>query len=89
MSGVGDVSLTCSLNGETISVSSKGVPECIATSCDVTNWEAEKDQLFDEGVKEVEALFEAFGMECTFSSAGKVTGMLALAVTSVATAIFF
>jgi len=89
VSGVGDVSLTCSLNGETISVSSKGVPECIATSCDVTNWEAEKDQLFDEGVKEVEALFEAFGMECTFNSAGKVTGMLALAVTSVAAAIFF
>lgn len=63
MSGVGDVSLTCTLNGQTISVLSKGVPECIATSCDVNNWEAEKDQAFDEAVKEVEVMLEAFGME--------------------------
>ena len=89
VSGVGDVSLTCTLNGQTISVLSKGVPECIATSCDVNKWEAEKDQVFDEAVKEVEAMLGAFGMDCTFNSAGKVTGMLALAVTSVAAAIFF
>lgn len=63
MSGVGDVSLTCTFNGQTISVLSKGVPECIATSCNVNNWEAEKDQAFDEAVKEVEAMLEAFGMD--------------------------
>ena len=36
---------------------------CIATSCDVNNWEAEKDQAFDEAVQEVETMLEAFGME--------------------------
>ena len=47
----------------------KGVPECLATSCDVTNWEAEKDEMFDETVEEIETALEAYGMECTFNRA--------------------
>ncbi len=89
VSGYGDISFTCTLNGQTISGTQNGIPNCIAASCDETNWEAEKDQLFDEAAKELETLFEGLGMQCTINSAGKVTGMLALAVTSVAAAFFF
>ena len=85
VSGFGDISFTCTLNGQTISGTQNGIPACIAASCDETNWEEEKDQLFDE----METLFEGLGMQCTFNSAGKVTGMLALAITSVAAAFFF
>ena len=54
VSGVGDISTTCTLDGEIFSISQKGLPECIATSCNVTNWEAEKDQLYDQRVRRLQ-----------------------------------
>ena len=89
VSGHGDISMSCSVNGQTFSVVSKGVPECIATSCNVTNWESEKGELFGEAANELETLFAAMGMQCTINSAGKVTGMLALAITSAAAFLLF
>ena len=91
VSGVGDISLTCTLNGQAISMSQKGTPQCIASSCNVTKWEAEKDQVAYGSEMLLGLSFEAlYGADCSNNSAGKVTtGMLALAATSVAAAILF
>ena len=75
--------------GVPVTVISKNIHECIAASCDVSTWENEKGELLDEAAKEAEALFSAFGMECNINSAGKATGMFALAVTSAVAALFF
>ena len=73
-----------------MSMSQKGIPKCIAASCNVTKWEAEKDKVADGSEMLSRFLFEALtGADCSNNSAGKVTGMLALAATSVAAAILF
>jgi hypothetical protein len=86
VSGIGDVRMNCSVKGQSITVVSKEVPECLANSCDVSNWEAEKANYFKSG--EIEAAFSAeLGASCSIHSAGsKVTGVLALALTSFAAA---
>jgi len=62
------------------------MPECIAPSCNVTNWETTDDgQLYDLLIKEAENVLAIKGMEC--SSVGKATRVLALAVTSAAAAL--
>jgi hypothetical protein len=98
VSGIGDVRMNCNVKGQSITVVSKEVPECLANSCDVSNWEAEKANLFNSG--KFEADFSAeLGGSCSINSAGskvtggstnsagsKVTGVLALALTSFAAA---
>ena len=78
--------------GESITVVSKEIPECLAKSCDLSNWETDKGQIFDDSAGELETAFSELGIYCRInnaSSAGKVTGVLTLALTSATTAIVF
>jgi hypothetical protein len=77
---------------------------CVATSC-VSEWESGQGQMSDEFLKEWESsknefmVFSAMAMgyefgrvtsvECKINSAGKATGMLALAATATAAAALF
>jgi|AntRauTorckE5430_2_1112549.scaffolds.fasta_scaffold00603_10 hypothetical protein len=89
VSGIGEFKIDCigkNNNGQSFTLVMKEVPECIAKSCDVSNWEAEKGNLIDS--REVEEAISASmtDADCTFNSAGKVTGVLVFAVTSFAAA---
>ena len=57
------------LNGELFSVTSKrGIPECFASSCDLSKWDTVKEQMFDEGMKELLRSYSARGMTCSYRS---------------------
>lgn len=78
--------MTCNANFQTVKLNMKDTVKCIAASCDLSNWEAEKKLLLDQMIEEAKALAGAEGMACTIKSAGKVNGVgsvLVFTVTSV------
>jgi hypothetical protein len=87
VSGLGDISITCNANFQTITLNMKETVECIAASCDVSNWEAEKKLLLDQRIEEAKAIAGAEGMACTIRSAGKVNGVGSVLVFTVTSAV--
>ncbi len=71
------------------------LPTCIGASCDLSIWESEKKQeLQAQVLDEAKAIINGVegmpsGVQCTFNSAGKVTGVLAFAITSAAAILLF
>ena len=69
-------------------------PTCIGASCDLSIWESEKKQVQAQNLEQAKAMMNGMegmpsGLQCTFNSAGKVTGVLAFAITSAAAILLF
>ena len=72
----------------------KNTPSCIGASCDLSIWESEKKQVQAQNLEQAKAMMNGMegmpsGLQCTFNSAGKVTGVLAFAITSAAAILLF
>jgi len=72
----------------------KNIPSCIGASCDLSIWESEKKQVQAQNLEQAKAMMNGMegmpsGLQCTFNSAGKVTGVLAFAITSAAAILLF
>ena len=70
--------------------------ECIGASCDLSIWESEKKQVQANHLSQANSMINGMegegvpsGLQCTFNSAGKVTGVLAFAITSAAAILLF
>jgi hypothetical protein len=90
----GDISVDCTYkeDNSVVKFINKESHWCVATSC-VSEWESGQGQMSDEFLKEWESswneLMGDFRCKINRSSAGKATGMLALAATATAAAALF